>query len=103
MRLNTRGQSTLEYAVLISIVVGALVAMQIYMKRGLEGKIHESTNQIGEQFEAGKTIVYSKTSSTSTSVQETKNGETVTDSGGLALGGVAEVRKEHGHENVDRW
>lgn len=48
-----RGQSTLEYAVVIAVVVGALVAMQYYIKRGVQGKLRESSDQIGEQYSAG--------------------------------------------------
>ena len=44
------GQSTLEYAVVAAVVVGALLWMQIYMKRGLMGKMQTATDQIGDQF-----------------------------------------------------
>ena len=45
-----KGQSTVEYAVLIVVVIAALLAMSIFMKRGVMGKARESTDQIGEQF-----------------------------------------------------
>ena len=45
-----RGQGTLEYVVLIVVVVTALLAMQLYMKRGVQGKLRSSTDDIGEQF-----------------------------------------------------
>ncbi len=48
--LNRRAQSTVEYAILIAVVVGALLAMQIYMKRGVQGKLRSATDDIGEQF-----------------------------------------------------
>lgn len=44
------GQSTLEYAVVIAVVVAAAVAMQIYMKRGVQGKLRAATDDIGGQF-----------------------------------------------------
>lgn len=47
---NRKAQSTVEYAVLIAVVVGALLAMQIYVKRGAMGKLRSSTDQIGDQF-----------------------------------------------------
>jgi uncharacterized protein (UPF0333 family) len=53
--MRRKGQSTLEYAVLIAVVVGALLAMQIYMKRGIQGKLRQSADQIGEQYSAGHT------------------------------------------------
>ena len=45
-----KGQSTLEYAVLIAVVVGACLVMQIYMKRGVSGKLREGTDRVGEPF-----------------------------------------------------
>jgi hypothetical protein len=53
MHKNKSGQSTLEYAVIIAVVVGALLAIQIYMRRGVEGKMRDSTDKIGEQYSAG--------------------------------------------------
>lgn len=53
--LSKRGQSTLEYAVLIVVIIAALVAMQVYLKRGVQGRMRESTDQIGEQFSPGYT------------------------------------------------
>jgi len=48
-----KGQSTLEYAMIIAVVVGALLAMQFYMKRGIQGKLRESTDSVGSQYSAG--------------------------------------------------
>lgn len=53
--LRKRGQSTLEYAVLIVVIIAALVAMQVYLKRGIQGRMRESTDQIGQQFSPGYT------------------------------------------------
>lgn len=51
-----RGQSTLEYAVLIVVIIAALIAMQVYLKRGIQGRVRESSDQIGEQFSPGYTV-----------------------------------------------
>ncbi len=54
--LNKRkGQSTLEYAVLIVIIIAALLAMNQYIKRGLQGRLKSSTDDIGDQFSPGNT------------------------------------------------
>lgn len=37
------GQSIAEYAVVIGLVIAAVVAMQIYVKRGLQAKIHDAS------------------------------------------------------------
>ncbi len=42
--LGKRAQSTAEYAILISIVVGAVVAMQVYVRRGLQSRIRDVVN-----------------------------------------------------------
>jgi len=56
--LNKRkGQSTLEYAVLIVIIIAALLAMNQYIKRGLQGRLKSSTDDIGDQFSPGNTNV----------------------------------------------
>ena len=53
MLRKIKGQSTLEYAMIIAVVVGGLIAMQYYMKRGIQGKLRESSDSIGEQYSAG--------------------------------------------------
>lgn len=39
MRKRQRGQSTAEYAVVLGVVLAALVAMQIYVKRGVNARV----------------------------------------------------------------
>lgn len=77
--VNIKGQSTLEYAIIITVVIGALLAMQIYMKRGLEGKLKDSTNNIGDQYSAGKiTSAYTTTTNTTSAENTTPNGSSST-------------------------
>lgn len=49
-----KGQSTVEYALIIGVIVASLVAMQTYVKRGLQARYHDGvqflatqTNEIG--------------------------------------------------------
>lgn len=53
---NMKGQSTVEYAVLIACVMLALMTMYGYIKRGIQGKMRESADQIGSQYEPGNTV-----------------------------------------------
>lgn len=56
MRLkNKKGQGILEYAMILAIVVAVIVAIQLYVKRALEGKFKQSADQIGEQFTTAET------------------------------------------------
>ena len=48
-----KGQSTLEYAILIIIIIGALLSIQIYIKRGLQGRLRSAADDIGDQFSPG--------------------------------------------------
>ena len=58
---KTRGQSTLEYAVLIIIVIGALLSIQVYIKRGVQGRLKSATDDIGDQYSPGNTNVRKST------------------------------------------
>jgi len=55
MFIKKKGQSTLEYVILTGFVVAALIAMGVYMKRSMQGKLRESSDQIGEQYSAYNT------------------------------------------------
>ena len=78
MRRFNHAQSTLEYAIIIAAVVAALLAIQIYMKRGVQGKLRESTDEIGEQFEASKTASTTEKTRSATSEQIVSGGTTTT-------------------------
>lgn len=40
-----RGQSSLEYMVLMVVVIGSLIAVGVYMKRGIQGRWKENTGE----------------------------------------------------------
>ena len=103
MLIKRKGQSTLEYAMIIAIVAGGLIAMQIYMKRGVEGKMQESADSIGQQFDASKTIVKTTTKRAGISVEQTTGGVTTVYSDGKDASGVskADVVEFFGTETVD--
>lgn len=97
MRSKNRAQSTVEYAVIIGVVVTALLAINIYMKRGIQGKLRESTDQIGEQFDAQKTTITDMVRThTGKTIQTTKDGATSSDT-------TDDVRTQKGQEQVDAW
>ena len=39
---NKRGQNTAEYAILIALVIAAAMAIQTYVKRGLQAKVRDA-------------------------------------------------------------
>ncbi|MCP3685697.1 MAG: hypothetical protein GY861_23875 [bacterium] len=50
-----KGQSTVEYAVLIAIVIAALISIQMYIKRGVQGRLKSAADDIGDQYSTGNT------------------------------------------------
>ena len=47
---SSRAQSMLEYSVIIACVIAALIGMQIYIKRGIQGRLQEVSDGIGQQY-----------------------------------------------------
>ena len=85
MRKNyNQGQSTLEYAILIACVVGALLAMQIYLKRAYQGKVTSSVDRIGEQFDVDHTTTHITTSRAGQVVQNVSQGVKTSNTGSQA-------------------
>lgn len=44
-----KGQVILEYGIILSIILVALIAMQTYMKRGIQAVVKVSTDEFGSQ------------------------------------------------------
>jgi Flp pilus assembly pilin Flp len=72
------GQSTLEYVILTGFVVAALIAMGVYMKRGMQGRLKESTDQVGQQYSAGNTTSNYTTTTTTAQTENVSGGITTT-------------------------
>jgi Flp pilus assembly pilin Flp len=65
-----KGQTTLEYAILIVIIIGALLTLQVYIKRGVQGRFKSATDDIGEQYSMAEGANYSKRVTTSSYTQD---------------------------------
>ena len=42
--INRRAQNTAEYAILIGVIVAAAIAMQIYVRRGMQARIKDAVD-----------------------------------------------------------
>jgi Flp pilus assembly pilin Flp len=99
--LRLSGQSTAEYALLLAIMAAALLAMQVYIKRGLQGRIRNLSDQLSlVPYEPGQTSSAYTTEQIGLLKQRYENGvskteipETWEDSAG----------KEHKGEETTRW
>jgi uncharacterized protein (UPF0333 family) len=73
-----RGQSTLEYAVLIVVIIGALLTIQVYIKRGVQGRLKSAADDIGDQYSDGNTNVVKVTTKVSNTIETSYQSGTVT-------------------------
>ena len=64
-----KGQTALEYTLLLIIVIGSFVGIQNYLKRGLQGRWRDSVDSLGEQYDPLTTVsdvMHTLTSTTNT-------------------------------------
>ncbi len=64
--LKTDAQSTTEYAVLVACIVAAVIGMQIYLKRGIQGRLRQGGDEVGQQYSATGTDSITTTATNST-------------------------------------
>ncbi len=81
---NKRGQNTAEYAILIGLVIAAAIAMQTYVKRGLQGGIKFAVDKAGKSGGQGQYEPYYLESSYDTTVSAYKDREE-TQAGGKVI------------------
>jgi len=80
-----RGQSTMEYAILTIVIIGALLTIQTYIKRGVQGRLKSAADDIGDQYSDGNQNA-TKTTIRNSSTEDTfgVNGQGVSRSSLLA-------------------
>jgi Flp pilus assembly pilin Flp len=95
------GQSVTEYAVLLALVAAALMAMQVYLKRGIQGRIRDLADQISPtHYEQGQTTSNFTTEQVGQTTAKYTNGVadiTIPESWEDSAG------NEHNGEEVKRW
>lgn len=67
--MSGRGSTLVEYGTLIAIIVAALLSMQVYIKRGVSGKLRAAADSVGTQYgpkEATSTLTLTVSSDTTT-------------------------------------
>ncbi len=65
-----QGQSVLEYAILMVIVIAALLSLQVYIKRGIQGRLKSSADEIGDGYSQANGANYIKTTYTRSNTSE---------------------------------
>ena len=95
-----RGTFTFEYAVVIICIVAALIAMQIYLTRGFQGRFKQTADSIGEQYAPGSTTsdILQTFNSASTTVTNTTDRAGITSS--TAVSNSTDTQTRTGKETV---
>lgn len=71
VRILRKGQSSLEYTVLIIVVLGAFLTVQSYFKRGIQGRWKATVDEMGDQYDprvADSSVRYTLDSTTATAI-----------------------------------
>ena len=82
-RARTRsGQSMAEYAIVLTVVIGAIVAMQLFVKRGLQGKVKDAADLVVVPGGAGTKQFEPDNASSSYTVTQSQKGRDDYNTGG---------------------
>lgn len=102
-REHNKGQSLIEYTVVVICMVASLLGMQYYIKRAVQGRLRESADAIGEQYAPRHTSSAITTTHTGTTDIETKE---VSRDGVFGLETTIktdETTQRSGNENLDSF
>ena len=76
-----KAQSTLEYAIITAIVIAALLSMNVYIKRGLQGGYRQQADNFGSQYAPKETTsdiinrIYGEGNTSTSTVEATVDGK----------------------------
>ncbi len=71
IRQRVKGQSIMEYTMLIAIIIGAFLGIGQYFKRGIQGRWRAAVDDLGDQYDprvANTSLRYSIQSNTDSTV-----------------------------------
>jgi Flp pilus assembly pilin Flp len=49
--IGRKGQTILEYTVILIVILGAMIVMKDYVKRGIQGRWKSATDDLGDQYD----------------------------------------------------
>lgn len=94
---NKKAQNTMEYAILIVVVIGVFSAMQLYMRRGLSARLKAGTDNIPGMVvgqadgEVSNAFIGEETQYEPYYIAQGTSSMTTTDSSGLERGTISQV------------
>lgn len=106
---NRKGQNTAEYAIVIGLVIAAAIAMQTYIKRGIQAKARDGTDlltsvsgTVGGNYTLGTTQQYEPyyMESSFNVTRGSAMSEGTTEGGGVTRDLSAEVTNRTGSQTI---
>ena len=88
-----KGQSILEYAIMLAVVVAVLLIMQFFVKRGYQGNLKASADRMGEQFSGSGTTTAESTTMNTDQTIYSEVGTTSNTLGTFGLSGATSYQK----------
>ena len=95
--LNRKGQSILEYALIIAIVIAGLLLMMHYVRRGYAGRLKSASDDMGEQYDPSAYTGNYQVTQYSNTVQSVQSKETSTEHA------MDQQNIRNGTENIAAW
>jgi len=92
IRLNKRGQTTAEYAILIGLVIAAAIGIQALIKEGIHDRIVAEVKKLKDPAATAGTGTFSILATSTTTRSGTES--MLTSKGGLTTKSVSSVDKE---------
>ncbi len=77
LRYPLSAQTSLEFVTIVICVIAALLAMQVYLKRSVQGRLKESADSIGKQYDPASSVsntTYAQDSDSTSSTQMFEEG-----------------------------
>lgn len=97
----------LEYSMVVACIVAALVTMQFYVKRAIQGRMRESADTIGEQYAPGRMnseITVTQTGNTTVTTTLNRDPDDLEEKLGLeTTSETNETTTRTGYENVGEF
>ena len=97
-RLKKRGQSTLEYVIIIVAIVLAFLFMQTYIRRAVSGRLKTAADDVGFQFSTANTATFNLTTTRDSKYTET--GTTVGDTYTVTTDFTKDITNRTGNESI---
>ena len=111
--LNSRkGQNTAEYAILIGVIVAAAIAMQIYIRRGMQARIKDAVDYTTTPVDANGSVFFNQQqkqyepyymNTNFTTQQSGASSEEIQMGGGVVRNSMGETTQRYGNQAYSNY